>query len=30
VLCLLSIWLREKDSPQSKPMTARHTDTGAE
>ncbi len=27
-LCLLSIWLREKDSPQSKPMTARHTDTG--
>ena len=28
-LCLLSIWLREKDSPQSKPMTARHTDTGA-
>lgn len=29
VLCLLSIWLREKDSPQSKPMVARHTDTGA-
>jgi len=29
VLCLLSIWLREKDSPQSKPMRARHTDTGA-
>lgn len=28
-LCLLSIWLREKDSPQSKAMTARHTDTGA-
>ena len=27
-LCLLSIWLREKDSPQSKPMTARHSDTG--
>jgi hypothetical protein len=29
VLCLLSIWLREKDSPQSKPVQARHTDTGA-
>ena len=29
VLCLLSIWLREKDSPQSKKMHARHTDTGA-
>jgi hypothetical protein len=29
VLCLLSIWLREKDSPQSKPVHARHTDTGA-
>jgi hypothetical protein len=28
-LCLLSIWLREKDSPQSKPPTARHSDTGA-
>jgi hypothetical protein len=28
-LILLSIWLREKDSPQSKKMTARHTDTGA-
>ena len=27
-LCLLSIHLREKDSPQSKAMTARHTDTG--
>lgn len=29
VLCWLSIYLREKDSPQSKPMTARHSDTGA-
>jgi hypothetical protein len=29
VLCLLSIWLREKDSPQSKKIHARHTDTGA-
>jgi hypothetical protein len=29
VLCLLSIWLREKDSPQSKKMHARHSDTGA-
>ena len=29
VLCLLSIWLREKDSPQSKPVHARHSDTGA-
>ena len=29
VLCLLSIWLREKDSPQSKKMHARHRDTGA-
>jgi hypothetical protein len=29
VLCLLSIWLREKDSPQSKKMRARHADTGA-
>ena len=27
-LVLLSIWLREKDSTQSKPLTARHTDTG--
>jgi hypothetical protein len=27
-LCLLSIWLREKDSPQSKAVTARHSDTG--
>ena len=27
-LALLSIWLREKDSTQSKPLTARHTDTG--
>jgi hypothetical protein len=29
VLCLLSIWLREKDSPQSKKLRARHSDTGA-
>jgi hypothetical protein len=29
VLCLLSIWLREKDSPQSKKMHARYSDTGA-
>jgi hypothetical protein len=29
VLCLLSIWLREKDSPQSKKLHARHVDTGA-
>ena len=28
VLCLLSIRLREQDSPQSKAMTARHSDTG--
>jgi hypothetical protein len=28
-LCLLSIYLREKDSPQSKAVTARHSDTGA-
>jgi hypothetical protein len=28
VLCLLSIWLREKDSPQSKKMHSRHSDTG--
>ena len=28
-LCLLSIWLREKDSPQSKAVTARHHDTGS-
>ena len=27
-LCLLSIFLREKDSPQSKAVTARHSDTG--
>jgi hypothetical protein len=27
-LCVLSIYLREKDSPQSKAVTARHTDTG--
>lgn len=27
-LCVLSIYLREKDSPQSKAVTARHSDTG--
>jgi hypothetical protein len=27
-LCVLSIYLREKDSPQSKAVTARHGDTG--
>ena len=30
VLCVLSIWLREKDSPQSKKLRARYTDTGAD
>ena len=28
VLVLLSIWLREQGSPQSKPVAAPHTDTG--
>src|SRR5690606_13506421 len=28
-LCVLSIYLREKDSTQSKPLEARHTDTGS-
>lgn len=27
-LCVLSIYLREQDSPQSKAVTARHSDTG--
>ena len=28
-LVLLSIWLRQKDSPQSKPVEAPHSQTGA-
>jgi len=30
VLVVLSIWLRQKDSPESKPVTASHGKTGAE
>ena len=29
VLVVLSIWLRQKDSPESKPVTAPHSQTGA-
>jgi glycerol uptake facilitator-like aquaporin len=29
VLVILSIWLRQKDSPESKPVTAPHSQTGA-
>ena len=29
VLVVLSIWLRQKDSPESKPVAAAHSDTGA-
>ena len=28
VLVVLSIWLRQKDSPESKPVTAPHSQTG--
>jgi hypothetical protein len=28
VLVVLSIWLRQKDSPESKPVTAPHSKTG--